>query len=174
MMDRRDASRWEMRHQRAQEKVKALAKTSAATERASSAVNKARCILADPTFADTLRSQGILSVPLVLTKSEPQSPALGGNLAASKAYLNEVSLDFVIAWRFFYPFFSNSMIEGYLERSWPGFILEMKDAFIAIVVEGPFPQPMSGFRGRRPNADYLGDPIDPAVDRKKKPSMPRA
>ena len=41
-----------------------------------------------------------------------------------------------------------------LGKGLPGIVLEMKDTFISLVTEGPFPCALSGFRGRRHRALY--------------------
>lgn len=60
------------------------------------------------------------------------------------------SVAFVLVWSFFFPLFKNSVIAGYLEDTSPGFVMEMKNTFISIVMDGPFRQKI--------RADWLLDP----------------
>ena len=69
----------------------------------------------------------------------PQSPRNNRSSTAANKQLEEASLRFVIAWAFLFPLFAKPNIKLYLQRNWPGFIDEMKDAFIGLVMEGPFP-----------------------------------
>ena len=55
------------------------------------------------------------------------------------------SLDFIVAWRFFASFLYDPVTAALLDSRWPGFSLELRDIFISIVADGPFPQ---DFRGR--------------------------
>ena len=83
----------------------------------------------------------------------PLSPMMEGK----PEMLDDVSLQFAILWTFFFPLFDYAVIARCLEDTWPGFILEMKDAFIAIVVKGPFPHVLSGHKGRYHGAHYYAD-----------------
>jgi hypothetical protein len=154
MIDKRVESRSEMRRRRALAASDAIRKTGAACDRTADAVDKARIVLVDPAFAELLRVQGVQTWPRPLTANEDQTRTADGSLATAKERLNEVSLEFVIAWTFFFPLFSNPVIAAYLDTTWPGFVGELKDTFIELVVQGPFPHAMSGHRGRRHGARY--------------------
>ena len=93
-------------------------------------------MISDGAFCELLRSAGIETVPMV---SCPQSPRNNRSSTAANKQLEEASLRFVIAWAFLFPLFAKPNIKLYLQRNWPGFIDEMKDAFIGLVMEGPFP-----------------------------------
>ena len=79
----------------------------------------------------------------------------GGNIKSAKDRLDEVSLQFVVAWTFIFPLLSNPEAVKFLEKAYPGFVLEMKDTFISLVTEGPFPCALSDFRGRRHRAHFI-------------------
>ena|SRR5438034_3293168 len=150
----REETRSEMRRRRALAASTVIRKTDTACARTANTVNRARIVLADPAFTEILRTQGVQALPRLLTAKENRTSTIDGNLALAKERLHEVSLEFVIAWTFFYPLFGNPVIAAHLNNAWPGFIPELKDTFIELVVEGPFPHAMSGHRGRRHATRY--------------------
>ncbi len=154
MADKREMTRATARQRRALARTAAGEKAKAVCDRVASAVNKARWVLAEKSFADILRSQGVQTLPRCLLLKNASIHVIGGNSVSDKDKLSEVSLEFAIAWTFLFPLFDNPAIAGHLEKTWPGFILELKDAFITLVVEGPFPHTMSGHRGRRHGTNY--------------------
>jgi hypothetical protein len=64
-------------------------------------------------------------------------------------------LEFTVAWKFLYPFFSDGRATAHIEAASPGFIAAMKDTFIAMVIDGPFPHAMSGHRGRKHSKEHF-------------------
>jgi hypothetical protein len=74
---------------------------------------------------------------------------------STQQHLDRISLEFVVAWKFLYPLLHNAEAKSYLENAWPGFISDLKDAFIALVIDGPFPRAMSGHRGRKHHDNYF-------------------
>jgi hypothetical protein len=98
-----------------------------------------RQVLADPTFLKLTYTHGIQTIPQLL------APA--GDDAEQDTSLDR-SLDFVIAWRFFAPLLYSPVTATFLDKRWPGFSLELRDIFISIVADGPFPQELRG-RHRR-------------------------
>jgi hypothetical protein len=157
MTDTREMTRSEMRRRRTLERTDACERATAVCERVALVLSKARRILVDRRFAEILHSQGVQSLPLSLTADDGAPRRDGGKPAPAKDRLDKVSLEFAIAWTFLFPMFAKPVIANHLEEAWPGFILEMKDVFITLVVEGPFPHVMSGHRGRRHGAYYHPD-----------------
>jgi hypothetical protein len=148
-MDKREESRSERRHRRTLARKEALRTVNNNCDRVAIVLNKVRIALTDVTFIDLLRAQGVRTLPRPLVEDEIRTQRTGSHLTSSKEHLDEVSLNFVVAWTFLFPLFTNPIIATHMDRTWPGFILELKDSFIALVVEGPFPHAMSGHRGRR-------------------------
>lgn len=131
-----------------------LGKTNANCELATNAVNRARLVVADPDFIKILLQNGIQSIPKCLAADAiPSKLESGSN---PKERLDRISLEFAVAWRFLYPLLANTQAKAHLETIWPGFISDLKDAFIALVVDGPFPRAMSSHRGRKHHDNYFG------------------
>jgi hypothetical protein len=141
MIDKREKTRAEVRSLRALAKSAAADKTRAACERVAGAVDRARLVLADEAFIKIVAAQGAETLPKLAAAHESK--------VLDTEYLNAVTLQFVIAWKFFFPFFANPVVTAHLDSLWPGLVSQLKDTFIALVVEGPFPHAMSGHRGRR-------------------------
>jgi hypothetical protein len=149
MNDKREMSRAKSRRRRALARDVAFRRTQATCELLKSALAKVRLVLTDKAFRSILYSEGVHSLPRDLAGLE-----IAKAHVRSKKDALDISLQFVIAWTFLFPLFNRPEIAAYLERTWPGFIQQLKDAFITIVVEGPFPHAMSGHRGRRHGAAY--------------------
>lgn len=96
----------------------------------------AREIASDSRFAEIARQQRATLVPKRLLM---KGSRLGNDIEGQDV------LDFIVAWKFFFPTFRVEMMRSYLEETWPGFIDELKDVFIGLVMRGPF------FSGRRPS-----------------------
>jgi hypothetical protein len=148
-MGTREESRFERRSRRMLARQEAMQTINKNCDRVTNVLNSVRTALTDGAFVDLLHAQGVRTLPRPLVEAGIRAHRTCSHLTAGKEHLHEASLDFVIAWTFFFPLFSNSTIATHMDRVWPGFILELKDAFIALVVEGPFPHAMSGHRGRR-------------------------
>lgn len=153
MPDRRELSRRKARERRLTARNEALVRARTNAELASNALQQAICILAEPELKQYLLARHIQSVPTCL------SPGGHGNIGKrqqdfTQGTLENISLDFAVTWKFLYPLLAHSEIRAYLDRSRPSFIPELKDAFIALVVDGPFPNAMSGHRGRKHQSDY--------------------
>jgi len=130
MTDKREIIRAEARGLRVLAKDQSRQNAKLTQERMVNAMRTARVIVVDESFVEMLRGQDIQSLPqLLVTKANPNKE--------SEGEFHDHSLDFVIAWTFFFPLFANPVIATYLEQSWPGFTIELKDAFISVVVDGP-------------------------------------
>ena len=152
MIDRREITRSETRRRRATARNAVADKTKAVAELQANALARAREVLADTTVIELLHRHGVHQIPRVLSPSAiHQIDARPDALDSPNV---DCSLEFVVAWALLFPLFKEPDISSYLDTTWPGFILQMKDAFIAIVVEGPFPYAISGYRGRRHTAIY--------------------
>jgi hypothetical protein len=148
-MEKREQLRSSRRSQRRQEQQETLCTMNEASVCVISVLHTVRSALTDVSFLTLLRAHGVASIPTPLVETAIPVQREISYLTDSKDYLDDVSLDFVVAWKFFFPLFTNSVISTHLEQMWPGFIAEMKDTFIRLVVDGPFPHAMSGYRGRR-------------------------
>lgn len=130
--------RAEARRRRALAQAADRQRTVAAYERVMKALSKSRQVLADDRFIAILRSRGIQTLPQCCAMPGASKRVARRKPPFSKNDPDDVSLEFVIAWRFLFPLFSQPAAKAYFEKTRPGFILEMKDAFIALVMEGPF------------------------------------
>lgn len=97
-------------------------------------LTQVKSIVADPGFVQLLAKQNIDSVPRCIAEGEFvfSDEMTDGEIA-------DCVLKFVVAWKFLFPMLGSPKIAEYLERSWPGFILDLKDTFINLVMDGPFP-----------------------------------
>ncbi|MBN8982422.1 MAG: hypothetical protein J0I29_14270 [Rhizobiales bacterium] len=93
-----------------------------------------RAIIENREFADLLLSQKITSVPSCICRYVGPSAEI-----ISDHEIADAVLIFVVAWKFLFPLISNANIADFLERSYPGFIAGLKDTFITLVMDGPFP-----------------------------------
>jgi hypothetical protein len=139
---------------RAQTKLRVAAEKRAADEQAgvryariASALGNACAILADGAFIDLVRAHGVQSVPQLLVREDAPEQT-GKAFASSDGHFPDCALDFAVAWRFFAPLLSNAALVTHLDARWPGFTLELRDVFISLVADGPFPHQPIG-RGRR-------------------------
>ena len=121
MTDKREAI-----ERRALVKKEASEKSIALFERIADVVDRAHLILTNRDFASVLRAEGINSVPGCLHQ-QPQSEFTKAPIEAAR--LEEISLEFVIVWKFLFPLLTRPAIESYLERTWPNFVSQFKDVF---------------------------------------------
>jgi hypothetical protein len=105
-----------------------------------------RYILNDNVFVELVRAQGVQSLPRPLLAND--APAGADTAASSKRHLDHPALNFAVAWRFFAPLLGNPALVSHLDTNWPGFTLELRDVFISIVADGPFPHQPHGRRRR--------------------------
>lgn len=104
--------------------------------RVSRALDTMRNVLADETFAKLASAHGIDTIPNFLIGPSAPRPVHETPL--------DLSLNFLVAWRFFSPFLYEPMLAHLLDKRWPGFGLELRDIFISIVADGPFPYDLRG------------------------------
>ena len=136
MVDIRNIRRAEARKRRVLEKLGADQRELVKHHRIGKALDQMRLILTDKTFGNLIHNRGIQSLPGLLSQDRAVTEAL------------DRSLDFIVAWRFFSPFIYDLVTAALLETRWPGFSLELRDIFISIVADGPFPHELRG-RDRR-------------------------
>lgn len=128
MVDLRELRRVEARKRRVLEKLGDDQRETIRHVRIGKALDQLRAIIADETFAKFIYTRGIQSIPrLLLREHDPDAQQL------------DRSLDFVIVWRFFSPFLYDTITAAFIDKRWPGFSLELRDIFISIVADGPFP-----------------------------------
>jgi hypothetical protein len=140
---------------RAQAKLRIASERRTAEERAGvryarviSLLGTTRTILEDSAFTDLVRSHGIQSLPRPLVTKDLSDHEAGNALIAREGHFSDCSLEFAVAWRFFAPLLSNPALAIHLDTRWPGFTLELRDVFILLIADGPFPYQPIG-RGRR-------------------------
>lgn len=149
-MTSRRIRRVERRQKLAIAETAAICCANRSLELAAGALEATRRVVADSHVINILISQGIDAIPNCLAQKQGAPVEVNvRDLKAAKLSLDRISLEFTVAWRFFYPLLRNSEMICYLDSAWPGFVLQLKDAFIALVIDGPFPQALSGYRGRR-------------------------
>jgi hypothetical protein len=90
-------------------------------------------VLSDEDFVKLMQSMGIASAPRLFSQPNERTQSI------------DSSVKFVIGWSFFFPLFDDVALRKQLRKRWPGFIEEMKDAFIALVLYGHFPPAQSIF-----------------------------
>lgn len=135
MASRRQIARLDGRILKTLAQRSAAEKLQAVRDRVEAAVTRARAIFADPDFVDLLRVHNIKSLPATLELNT----STAGQVTAAEQF-RDATIEFIFAWNFLYPLFAKPAVARYLDRSWPGFMLEMKDAFISTMMDGPFRQ----------------------------------
>lgn len=136
MVDLREQRRVETRKRRVLEKLGGDQREAIKHGRIGRLLDQLKDVVADETFNKFVQTRGIQSVPNILGSQCSLPPDLDRSLA------------FVVSWRFFAPFLYDPVTATYLEMRWPGLIAEMKDVFIDLVSDGPFPHEPRG-RDRR-------------------------
>ena len=154
MLDRREMTRAATRQRRALAMIVASEKEKLTFDRVATVTSKARGVVAHKGFVAILHSLGVQTLPRCLSPRKNSVIAIDGESVSEKETLNEAALEFVFVWKFLFPLLDAPEVVSYLEEKWPGFILELKDTFIMLVVDGPFLHAMSGHRGRRHGAGY--------------------
>lgn len=131
MTDSRELSRMESRVRRAQFKARSERKAKESREQAAAALDRIRSTISDPSFRDLLKDAGVTSAPkrLMAVRSSP----------GQDYRILDSALDFAVAWKFLYPMFRDPKTSSEIDKNWPGFISQVKDAFISLAVDGPFP-----------------------------------
>jgi hypothetical protein len=138
---------------RAQAKLRTASARRAAEEQAgvrhariAAALGTVRSILADGAFIDFVRAHGVQSLPRPLLMQDASET--GKALTSGEEHLSDCALEFAVAWRFFAPLLVIPALATHLDARWPGFTLELRDVFISLVADGPFPYQHLG-RGRK-------------------------
>lgn len=138
MVDYRSLRRSEARKRRVMDQLGSDRREFVKHLRVGAILDQMKLILADDAFNTYVYTHGIQSVPELLTRKD-----------RAKDDTLDRSLDFVVCWRFFSPFLYDPVTAAILDTRWPGFSLEMRDIFISIVADGPFPHDL---RGRPPRS----------------------
>ena len=146
------SERREIAARKALRRKAAAEKSAAIYERITSVVDKVHLMLTEKDFAHVLRGAGLHSVPGCLRR--PPANAIS-NLPLEKDPLGEISLEFVVVWKFLFPLLETPAMKNFLELASPGFVLQFKDAFITLVTEGPFPIALSGHVGNLRGPQHL-------------------
>lgn len=138
MVDLREMRRSEARRRRVIERLGIEQRERLKTIRIKTALDQLRQVLSDETFRMLIHAHGVTDVPDVLTENGPE---YAGSLDAA--------LDFLIAWRFFAPLLYDDRIGAFLETRWQRLTIELRDLFIALVADGPFPREDRGRPSRK-------------------------
>lgn len=94
-------------------------------------------ILNHDDFVMLARKHGVISAPRCLTELENTTGDLAA-VDASSECARRVST-FIVAWKFLCSIMQEQEIRELIENRWPNFVRELKDVFIGIVTNGPFP-----------------------------------
>jgi hypothetical protein len=139
---------------RAQAKLRTASARRAAEEQAvirhariMAALVTVRSILADNAFVNLVRAHGNQSLPRPLMR-DAQDQETEKAFTSGEERLSDCALEFAVAWRFFAPLLNIPALVTHLDARWPGFTLELRDVFISLVADGPFPYQHLG-KGRR-------------------------
>jgi hypothetical protein len=146
MTDKRERRRAETRRLRLLAEGQSRERAGLTQRHMAKAMRKAQTIVSDQSFREIVQAQGIDSVPELLVRQGRPRKAATGSEQLSKRYRGDRSLDFIIVWTFFFPLFANKPVVTFLEETWPGFIAEVKDAFILLVVDGPIPESLGWYQ----------------------------
>lgn len=126
-MRQRDISRRATRSQRAEEEAQLSRRMNLSRELAEAALKRLQLALSDPKFVEKLIRKKLTTVPAgLMSESSP------GTL-----HQIDATVRFLVAWKFFYPLLADEDIVRTADRLWPGLVSEVKDAFIAIIMDGP-------------------------------------
>lgn len=137
MVTARDIEREEARKRRVLSKLGADQRERSRHLRITRALEQSRLVLSDCEFLRLIHLQGFDSAPTFLLENEREESAL------------DRTLEFVVTWRFFAPLLYDPITSEMLDARWPGFGIELRDIFISIVSDSPFPHEL---RGRGPRA----------------------
>ena len=151
MVNNQELRRQKARDLRSIASAEGAAKARANCELACGVLKQARAVLSDPSFIELIVCFDIKSIPRCLSSSSEKTLdcAAVRTSRASTDQLGNVALEFGVAWRFFYPLLSSTQIRTHLDTEWPTFVPSLKDAFIALVMDGPFPEAIRGGRARK-------------------------
>jgi hypothetical protein len=148
MADRRKITRAQAKFRTAAARRIAQEQGVVRAARIAASLSTARTVVADSTFTDLIRAHGIQSLPRPLLMRDAPDHETGKALTSGKEHVSDCALEFAVAWRFFAPLLIIPALVTHLDARWPGFTLELRDVFISLVADGPFPYQHLG-RGRR-------------------------
>lgn len=126
-MRQRDISRRAARSKRADEEALFSHRMNLSRARAATALKQMKLALSDQRFAAKLIQKKYTSIPVGLV----------GESSQGALHRTDATVQFLVAWKFFYPLLADEDIVQTANRLWPGLMSEVKDAFIAIIMDGP-------------------------------------
>ncbi|MDB5618387.1 hypothetical protein [Tardiphaga sp.] len=135
MVDKREKDRLRAQEYRKGRRAEAERRAEERWTRVVDLVTASRVLFKTEAFIQMVRDAGIKSVPVQMLSGEGIGWSTGRPDGSSQC-----TLDFVVAWKFLYPMFSNPSIYEFLENWRPGIVLDFKDTFISLVMFGPFPR----------------------------------
>jgi len=127
MVRQRDISQREARSKRANEEALFSRRLKMSQERATSAIILLRTALSDQNVISKLVSQKHTSIPHWLASTDCEGLKLK----------IDPTVQFLAAWKFFYSLLSDEELVRTIGECYPELVHEMKDAFIAIIMDGP-------------------------------------
>lgn len=128
----REIDRERARVYRATKIALANEETRVRRERLTLILEKVMHVLAHEEFVELAISLGVDSAPRRLLRTGLCHQGANQNSQAERV------LDFVVAWKFVFPMLSNPEFLDYFDGRWPGFVEDLKDTFIGLVMNGPF------------------------------------
>lgn len=134
MPGKRELARTEARNRYAQARRFTDDKLSETSRRSRQANDLAAKVLGSLDFKRLLVEQGVRIIPIV-----PASKPLA-KIEGEQARGLHDCIAFAVTWAFLFPLLKNARIMAYLEDVHPLFVPTLKDAFIFMVMEGPFRQ----------------------------------
>ena len=127
MVRQRDISRREVRSKRADEEALFSHRLKLSQECAASAIARLKTALSDQDVISKLAGHKRTSIPDWLASTDCER-------VKSQT---DPTVQFLVAWKFFYPLLSDADLAQTIDMRCPGLVQEMKDAFIAIIMDGP-------------------------------------
>lgn len=97
-----------------------------------------RQILAHDDFAQLALSHGVKSVPKCLVSGF--NTAESSEVITRSTVIAQQTTAFIVAWKFMSSILQDQEIRDFIADRWPDFISEIKDVFIGIATNGPFPE----------------------------------
>lgn len=140
-MEQREISRAKMRKRRSEARDEEAQRLRAARVIVAATVDRLYDVMTDSDFLEFLRLEGVKTIPAVIhNKAEPRVDKDDCN----DALFENTALTFLAAWSFFHPLFERTAIKNFIDFRWPELSSALKDAFILLVLNGPFPQECCG------------------------------
>jgi len=120
-------TRREARAKRAQEDAAFYHRLALSQERATATLKRLTLALSDQRLVKALAKQTHAGIPTGLLSAD----------RVTAKHRIDPTVQFLIVWKFLYPLLSDQTLVRTLDQLSPGLVQEVKDAFIAIIMDGP-------------------------------------